>query len=322
MAPARAAQPPLMLVDDGQETIALGLRPNRLAAVYRFGPAAGVVLLLLLTGAAGFLLGARQSSRVMARARKEAGAATVDAPALLVQRVARALRDPLTVVHLTVRRLQMEYREKAPDAAADLDRYTVRIERGVEELRRLTSTFLKLVDPEARQPATIDLNAFVSEFAERLRTTLPRDVRLNLKLEPALPPTQGDHEQLHSVLENLSANAIDAMPKGGVLTIATGLQRGVRWTENRAPRDYLQLEVLDIGVGIPREVRSRMFDPGFTTREGHTGLGLSIVRRIVEEYQGVVTVESEVGTGSAFAVHLPIADTSAVTEGAARSAAP
>jgi signal transduction histidine kinase len=216
----------------------------------------------------------------------------------------------------------MEYREKAPDAAADLDRYTVRIERGVEELRRLTSTFLKLVDPEARQPATIDLNAFVSEFAERLRTTLPRDVRLNLKLEPALPPTQGDHEQLHSVLENLSANAIDAMPKGGVLTIATGLQRGVRWTENRAPRDYLQLEVLDIGVGIPREVRSRMFDPGFTTREGHTGLGLSIVRRIVEEYQGVVTVESEVGTGSAFAVHLPIADTSAVTEGAARSAAP
>lgn len=105
-----------------------------------------------------------------------------------------------------------------------------------------------------------------------------------------------DAEQLGQVFANLLRNAIDAMPEGGTLTVAS------------APRDRrVVVEVADTGPGVPAGEVERIFDPFHTTKPHGTGLGLALAREIVEEHGGTLTCRSQAG-GAAFVVSLPVTD--------------
>ena len=229
---------------------------------------------------------------------------------LMARRVAHDLKNPLTSILLTLQRLQMEYRERAPDAADDLDAYTTRIEERIEHLRRMTKNFMKFIDAETPTLVRTDLNAFIAERADLLRTGLPPDIELMLKCGDAVPPVHLDAEQMQSVLENLIANAVNALPEGGRITIATRLERGLRLHPAASPRDYAEIEVQDTGVGMTAATRERLFEPGFTTSDDGTGLGLAIVQKVVRDHDGHIQVESESGVGSAFCLHLPAGERS------------
>jgi signal transduction histidine kinase len=112
---------------------------------------------------------------------------------------------------------------------------------------------------------------------------------------PALPRIQGDSEQLQQVFLNLLLNAIQAMEDGGTITIRAIFD----------PPEWVRVELMDTGRGIPEEHLDRIFDPFFTTRERGTGLGLSIAHRHVEAHQGRLTVESQEGKGTRFSIFLP-----------------
>lgn len=225
---------------------------------------------------------------------------------LMAQRVAHDIRNPLTSILLTLQRLQMEYREQAPEIAPRLDPYSTRIEGRIEHLRRMTRNFMKFVDLEEPALTTTDLNAFVREQAESIRRGLPPDIHLTLKLEEDIPFVWIDHEQMQSVLENLMSNAVNAMAEGGKITLTTQLAQALQFSAEEKPRDYVMLEVLDTGMGIPESARRHLFEPGFTTSEGGTGLGLAIVKKIVSDHGGYIQVEGEPGTGSAFCLYLPV----------------
>jgi PAS domain S-box-containing protein len=109
--------------------------------------------------------------------------------------------------------------------------------------------------------------------------------------------------QLQQVVINLCNNAIDAMPKGGTLTVST---RNAR----RDGKDWLELAVADTGTGIPEEIRSKIFNPFFTTKGAGkgTGLGLSLVGEIIERHRGTIECTSEVGKGTTFKAYLPLAN--------------
>lgn len=224
---------------------------------------------------------------------------------MMAERVAHGLKNPLTSMLLTLQRLQIEYREHAPAVANRLDRYTTRLEERVGELRRLTSNFLKVVNLQAPDLEPVDLGALARDFADRQRRSLPPDIRLSLKLQPKLPAAMLDREQVLAALDNLIANAMNAMPEGGTISLSTGQACGIRLPDADGPADYVTLEVLDTGAGIPEGVRQRIFEPGFTTAEGGSGLGLAIVKKVVMDHGGSVLVESEVGTGSGFTIYLP-----------------
>ena len=151
------------------------------------------------------------------------------------------------------------------------------------------------------------------EIAQLLQRTFPK----NIQIYPDYPDRPwamlGDPSQIHQVLMNLSVNARDAMPAGGVLFLKLRSQvlgeAGVSLHPRAQPGPYVVFEVTDSGQGMPPEVVERIFEPFFTTKplgQG-TGLGLSTVIGIVEEHGGFVLVDTQVGRGTTFSAFLPAA---------------
>jgi two-component system NtrC family sensor kinase len=147
---------------------------------------------------------------------------------------------------------------------------------------------------------------------------LARNVKLAKHLSPNLPPILGDLTHLQTLFLNLITNALDAMPKGGVLTIKT--RQGLPSPSLKDGR-WLEIAMTDTGIGITEESKKRIFEPFFTTKKmgGGTGLGLAICEKIVKEHSGKIEIESEVGKGSTFLISLPVFERNETDEQSVRS---
>lgn len=160
----------------------------------------------------------------------------------------------------------------------------------------------------------VDAGQTVAEVASLVRESFGRLFKVGCGTEPDLPAIRADPTQLHQIVMNLCVNARDAMPEGGQINL-TGRHETV--TEplpavggaTIVPGDYVVLRVRDAGTGMPPEVCARIFDPFFTTKpEGKgTGLGLATVLRLMQRHKGFVTFTTEVGRGTCFACHFPLA---------------
>ena len=115
-----------------------------------------------------------------------------------------------------------------------------------------------------------------------------------------LPTTMAAPNARGKALVNILLNAMQAMPRGGTVRVCAGL-------EEQEGRRHVRVEVSDQGAGIPKELMPRVFEPFFTTKARGTGLGLAVVRRIVEDHRGEVQIHSEPGRGTTFAFRLPLA---------------
>ena len=154
--------------------------------------------------------------------------------------------------------------------------------------------FARRKPPEPGPPVLGDVIEDVREmFYERLSRS---HVQVDMHIPADHPRVHADRDQMSQVLINLIMNALHAMPDGGTLGIGVGLQK-----------DMVKLTVSDTGLGIPPGVVNRIFDPFFTTKEfgKGTGLGLTVVKGIIEEHQGSIAVESEEGKGTTFTILLP-----------------
>jgi signal transduction histidine kinase len=176
--------------------------------------------------------------------------------------------------------------------------------------------FLDLADREIKSSTSIisDLLDFARVLKLELEDTdinvlidsslgameFPANVKLIKNLKEDLPHAPVDGQKMRQVFINLASNAVQAMPQGGELEIDTSLS-GV--SGNSA--DAVLIQFKDTGVGIRREDMKEIFEPLFTTKAKGTGLGLAICQGIVEKHGGMILVDSEVGKGSTFTVHLP-----------------
>ncbi|HYH97832.1 MASE1 domain-containing protein [Hyalangium sp.] len=176
----------------------------------------------------------------------------------------------------------------------------------IEEVQRLDELVRGLLDfarPVQPQPRPEPLESVVEgALSAALRAqTSGAQVTVQREVAPDLPPALVDVQLLHVALSNLFNNALQAMPKGGDLNV-----RIEREESPGSPR--LRLSISDSGQGMTPEIQKRIFEPFFTTRATGTGLGLPIVRRIVEGHSGEVEVSSTEGQGTTFTVRLPCAD--------------
>jgi two-component system cell cycle sensor histidine kinase/response regulator CckA len=184
----------------------------------------------------------------------------------------------------------------------------------------LTRQLLTFSRRQLAEPRVLDLNRQVSRIERSLRHAMGEGIELvtSLKANPAR--VKGDPDQIHQVLLNLAANARDAMPKGGRLTIETALlDAGTIASGQLEPGQYVALTMTDTGAGMSAETQSHLFEPFFTTKaKGRgTGLGLSTVYGIVKQNGGEIVVESEMGRGTAVRIYFPLAQERAKTAGGA-----
>ena len=185
---------------------------------------------------------------------------------------------------------------------------TDRISSRAAELVDRLLTFSRRIEPELKP---LDVNQTVRHMVQTLVRTLPENIEISTLLADDARLIDADAGLIDQVLLNLCANARDAMPDGGKLTIETAnvfldSEQSQAYI-NVMPGDHVQLTVSDTGTGIDPETLKRLFEPFFTTKlfgKG-TGLGLSIAYSIVQTHRGAITCESQVGRGASFRILLP-----------------
>ncbi len=220
--------------------------------------------------------------------------------------IAHEVGTPLNVIAGRARTIQRK--AKDPEAveknAGIIAEQTARITRIIQRL--LDFARRKVGAPEH---ARVNLNELALTTVELLGSQFSAaKIRTRLDRAEGLPLVDGDADRLQQVLINLLLNAMQAMPEGGSLTIETQAIRRTRpGLETGAEQDFVVLVVSDTGVGIPPEVRDKVFEPFYTTKEGQggTGLGLAVCSGIVKEHDGWMDLDDAPGGGTVFRVYLP-----------------
>src|SRR3954467_3624739 len=192
------------------------------------------------------------------------------------------------------------------------------ISRAGRQAAALTRQLLAFSRRQVLHPKVLDLNEIVSVMETMLHRIIGDDVSVAISLQPDLAPVEADRAQIERVILNLAANARDAMPDGGALTIETA-NVDVDAEQVRMHGDegitgpHVVLAVSDTGMGMDAEGRKHLFEPFYTTKSAGagTGLGLATVFGVVKQSGGGLYVYSEPGRGNTFKISLPAASTSA-----------
>ncbi|MCP3144224.1 ATP-binding protein [Pyxidicoccus sp. QH1ED-7-1] len=211
--------------------------------------------------------------------------------------VAHEVRNPLGVIFNAVASLR-RLLDPGGDAAMLLDILGEESDR----LNRIVGDLLDYTRPRDPVLQHEDLGRVLQDSLEAARAQgggVDRPVHIQSEVEPGLPPVPMDRRLIRQALVNVAVNAIQSMPQGGLVQV-----RARR--EAHAGRDHLRIDVADQGPGIPAELLHRVFEPFFTTKAQGTGLGLAVVKRILEEHRGEIAVDSTPGRGTTFTFRLPL----------------
>lgn len=217
--------------------------------------------------------------------------------------VTHEVRTPLNslAINFQILRKQLQsFEELKSSSVAEtlslIDMEVNRVNRVLEEF----IAYARFPEPEFMQ---MDINALVQEVAQFMTPKAAENgVTFKVELQHDLSRLEADDEQVRQLLINLCANAIQAVPDGGSITLVTELRQGVAGLG-----DGVGIRVSDEGSGIPQDVMEVIFEPFFSTKPDGLGLGLAIVARIVEQHNGHISCQSTVGRGTTFDIFLPFA---------------
>src|SRR5581483_4793559 len=235
----------------------------------------------------------------------------MEAVGRLAAGVAHDFNNVLTIIqgHAS---LQLATNDLDRDVAESLKQVSAAAERAANLTRQLLAFSRKTV----MQPKRLDLNTLVGELTAVLPRLIGEHIEIHAEPGQNLPCIFADATNMEQIVINLAANARDAMPNGGLLTIRTGevnvgADHLLRVPDAAIGR-HICLAVSDTGCGMDAHTRRRIFEPFFTTKEvgKGTGMGLATVYGIVKQHDGWLEVESEAGEGSTFCVYLPVCERS------------
>lgn len=206
--------------------------------------------------------------------------------------IAHEIRNPMTALKGFIQLLQSSIKE-------DHSMYFKVISSELQRIESIITEFLILAKPQAVHYLKKDVTQIMKETLELLNAqAMMHNVQFHATFYDLIPQIYCEPNQLKQVFINIIKNAIEVMPKGGIITISI----------NQYKEDKIRISIADEGSGIPEERIKKLGEPFYTTKERGTGLGLMVSYKIIEEHAGSIEVESEVGSGTVFHVILPISD--------------
>ena len=196
-------------------------------------------------------------------------------------------------------------------------RYLQTIRRSGEDISRIVEHLRDFYRrrPEAEQLRLVNVNEEIDEVIELTRPRwrdLPQrngiSVQVQTDLQADLPQLRSDASELREALINLIFNAVDALPEGGTITLATRLDHRFPADQSQAPRQRVLIEVRDNGMGMDEQTRQRCLEPFYSTKVAHggTGLGLAMVYGMIQRYEGTIEIESTPGAGTCIRLGFPL----------------
>jgi len=209
----------------------------------------------------------------------------------VARRVSHEIKNTLTPIQLSLRRLSNQL---YPDDQDISDKALITIQEEVESLRRLAEEFIQFARMPQINPQKEDLNEIIRSLVTLVEAE-PHGISIKLDLDPGVPSLDLDRDHIRRALHNLIKNSIEASRPGSAVFIETKAM-----TEN----DHnAKIEIRDHGTGMKSEVLAKIFEPYFTTKQRGMGLGLSIVRRIIEDHNGEIEIKSTPGKGTQVTIY-------------------
>ena len=214
----------------------------------------------------------------------------------IAQRLAHEIKNPLTPIKLSAQRILRKYTGESAEFRGILEGAVSAIIREVDNLNDMLTHFRDFARLPVPRPETCRLREVAEEAAGMYATA---SVAIDCSRVGADSVITADRSQLQQLFANLFQNAIQAMPAGGQISVASAVV-------SKEGRGFCRLQVRDTGSGIAEEIRDMIFRPYFTTKKQGAGLGLTIVERIVFDHAGSIRLETQAGVGTTFVIDLPM----------------
>jgi signal transduction histidine kinase len=196
--------------------------------------------------------------------------------------------------------------EENPEELKRYEKYIGHITGQVDRLRKMTDAFMKFARVEKPQLSPCDVREILQEVLTESRLKMGSGVHVKIQWDQELPRIAVDRQQLSVAFQNLIDNSLNAMEGKGVLTVTARLVQTLYNNHIQGLKDGIQIELSDTGKGISPNHQARLFQPFFSKSALGTGLGLVIVKKIVEDHHGSIRIESEEGIGTTVFITLPI----------------
>jgi PAS domain S-box-containing protein len=217
----------------------------------------------------------------------------------LAASVAHEIKNPLASMGIHLQLMQKELEREHCIGKESASEYLEIISEEIERLNSIVVDFLFAVRPMDTRMKSEDINDIIEELYEFMRYELENSkVVFEFKPDTSLPKISIDKKYLKQALLNIVKNALAAMPEGGKLTIST-------YSEG----DVVNIDITDDGVGISEENMAKIFEPYFTTKDFGSGLGLTVVYKVIREHGGEISLDSQEGKGTTFTISLPLPST-------------
>jgi nitrogen fixation/metabolism regulation signal transduction histidine kinase len=213
----------------------------------------------------------------------------------MARQVAHEVKNPLTPIQLSAEHLRRVYRDPGVDFERALESCTQTILKQVGNLRGIVTEFSSFARPPAAVLEPQDPAELAAEVVRPYQTALPPGVALTLRAAPGLPQVLADRRLVHRALLNLVENALQAVADAGTVEVTVREEGG-----------QVEFAVTDSGPGISPEMRARVFEPFFSTKTSGSGLGLALVKKIVEDHGGGIALEDAPGHGTRARLWLPV----------------
>ncbi|MEW6127738.1 MAG: ATP-binding protein [Acidobacteriota bacterium] len=215
----------------------------------------------------------------------------------LTQSVAHEIRNPLNVINLSIDLVRNKFAPADDQQRGQFTRLLSSIKDEIVRLNRMVSDLLNYGRPANLAVHTFDMRSLVDETIALIRPQADdQSVEIQLDEDNLPAEVNGDREKLKSCLSNIAINALQAMPSGGSLMASVHKMNG-----------HVEVKIADTGTGISEENLNKIFEPYFSTKQTGFGLGLAVTKKIIEEHQGTIDVQSEIGLGTTFSVKLEAA---------------